>query len=77
MKNLKLNSLVNKSFDLVISNSVLHHVKSPSLFWENIIDLTKPGGFIAVMDLFRPDTESSLLRHLRPMGGRPCLTQGF
>ena len=57
---LETNSLLNKSFDLIISNSVLHHVKSPSLFWENVIDLTKPGGFIAVMDLFRPDTESSL-----------------
>ena len=66
---LETNSLLNKSFDLIISNSVLHHVKSPSLFWENVIDLTKPGGFIAVMDLFRPETESSLIKTLKTYGG--------
>ena len=75
---LETNSLVNKSFDIVISNSVLHHVKSPSLFWENIIDLTKPGGSIAVMDLFRPDTESSLAQTLKTYGGEdPVLLKDF
>ena len=75
---LETNSLLNKSFDLIISNSVLHHVKSPSLFWENVIDLTKPGGFIAVMDLFRPDTESSLAQTLKTYGGEdPVLLKDF
>lgn len=75
---LETNSLMNKSFDLVISNSVLHHVKSPSLFWEKLIDLTKPGGFIAVMDLFRPDTESSLAQTLKTYGGEdPVLLKDF
>ena len=75
---LETNSLLNKSFDLIISNSVLHHVKSPSLFWENVIDLTKPGGFIAVMDLFRPETESSLIKTLKTYGGNdPVLLKDF
>ena len=75
---LETNSLLDKSFDLVISNSVLHHVESPSLFWENVIDLTKPGGFIAVMDLFRPETESSLIKTLKTYGGEdPVLLKDF
>lgn len=75
---LETNSLLNKSFDLIISNSVLHHVKSPSLFWENVINLTKPGGFIAVMDLFRPETESSLIKTLKTYGGNdPVLLKDF
>ena len=75
---LETNSLLNKSFDLIISNSVLHPVKSPSLFWENVIDLTKPGGFIAVMDLFRPETESSLIKTLKTYGGNdPVLLKDF
>ena len=29
--------LTEKSFDILISNSVLHHVKSPKLFWDCLL----------------------------------------
>ena len=49
------NILNNKKFDLVISNSVLHHVGDPKIFWDLIKNATKPGGNFFVMDLLRPD----------------------
>lgn len=44
------------SFDTVISNSLLHHLPDPMLFWKEIKLLGKKGSIIFVMDLFRPDS---------------------
>lgn len=37
-----------ESFDLVISNGVLHHTSDPKLAFESISTLVKPGGYILV-----------------------------
>ena len=72
------NTLDNKSFDVVISNSVLHHVQSPELFWNNIFMLTKSGGCIFLMDLFRPSDENHLSHILDKYGGDdPVLLHDF
>jgi len=63
------NDFEEKSFDLVISNSVLHHVKSPINFWEMSLNLIKHNGRIIVMDLFRPTDEKYLLNILNQYGG--------
>jgi ubiquinone/menaquinone biosynthesis C-methylase UbiE len=44
-------------FDTVISNSLLHHLKSAEALWEEIKRLAKPGAQVFVMDLMRPTTE--------------------
>jgi SAM-dependent methyltransferase len=36
------------SFDLVISNGVLHHTSDPSLGFQSIASLVRPGGYIVV-----------------------------
>ena len=63
------NDFEEKSFDLVVSNSVLHHVKSPINFWEMSLKLIKHNGRIIVMDLFRPNDEKYLLNILNQYGG--------
>lgn len=44
------------SFDTIISNSLLHHLPDPMLFWKEIKLLGKEDSIIFVMDLFRPDS---------------------
>jgi len=40
--------------DAGISNSLLHHLPNPLLFWNKLRRLVKPGSPILVMDLLRP-----------------------
>lgn len=42
------------SFDAVISNSLLHHLPAPSLFWREVRILGKSGAAVYVVDLMRP-----------------------
>lgn len=63
------NVFKEKSFDLVISNSVLHHVNSPYDFWEMSFNLIKDNGRVIVMDLFRPINETNLSNILNQYGG--------
>jgi SAM-dependent methyltransferase len=41
-------AFVDRSFDLVISNGVLHHTSDPFLAYQTIAQLVKPGGFLLV-----------------------------
>ncbi len=43
-------------FDVILSNSMLHHLHHPQVLWQSIIQLARPGCRICVMDLFRPDS---------------------
>ncbi|MEQ9619156.1 MAG: class I SAM-dependent methyltransferase [Deltaproteobacteria bacterium] len=43
-----------REYDLIISNSLLHHLKVPEVFWEMIKRLSSEGTYIFVMDLLRP-----------------------
>ena len=45
------------AYDAVISNSLLHHLHDPAVFWEAVREAAAPGAAILVMDLFRPGTE--------------------
>lgn len=48
--------LPDAKFDLVISNSTIHHVPEPALVWQEIARVVKPDGAIMVRDLIRPPT---------------------
>lgn len=41
-------------YDLVLSNSLLHHLHDPQVLWRTIRETAKPGALILVMDLMRP-----------------------
>ncbi len=40
--------------DLIFSNSLLHHLADPDVFWSTMRDWSMPGGAVFVMDLLRP-----------------------
>lgn len=50
-------------FQVVLSNSLLHHLHRPEVLWQTIYDCTAPGGRILVMDLFRPPSKEAA-RHI-------------
>jgi ubiquinone/menaquinone biosynthesis C-methylase UbiE len=47
-------ALRQAAYDIVISNSLLHHMPEPGVFWKEIVRLARTGGMVAVMDLMRP-----------------------
>lgn len=85
IKNIKIyKKLINNElfpenvFDLVINNSVLHHVSDVYLFWQNLIRLIGPKGKIFLMDLARPESNAQLENTLSKYGGSdPILLRDF
>jgi len=51
----KINFFPN-SLDVVISNSLVHHLLDPLPFWEEIRRVCKPGSIVFIRDLLRPPT---------------------
>lgn len=43
-------------FDAVISNSLLHHLEDPPVFWHELLRICRPGAALLIMDLFRPES---------------------
>jgi SAM-dependent methyltransferase len=43
-------------FDLVFSNSLLHHLAAPAALWTTARAVARPGARLFVMDLLRPDS---------------------
>jgi ubiquinone/menaquinone biosynthesis C-methylase UbiE len=50
-------------FDVVMSNSIIHHIPEPLGVLREAVRVTKPGGLLFFRDLLRPDT-SEQLAHL-------------
>ena len=61
--------LIGHKFDIIINNSLIHHISDISSFWQNLIRLVSDDGIILCMDLKRPDDESSLNKLLQVYGG--------
>jgi SAM-dependent methyltransferase len=47
-------SLPVAQYDLILSNSLLHHLHDPQVLWRTIRETAKPGAIVLVMDLMRP-----------------------
>ena len=43
-------------FDVVFSNSILHHITDVAPFWAGVKRVAKPGAILFLRDLFRPET---------------------
>ncbi len=54
---IKATGLPAGSFDVIISNSVLHHLKDAVQFWHEVGLLARPGAVVLVRDLRRPADE--------------------
>ncbi len=46
-----------KQYDLIISNSLLHHLNNPATLWESIKAYAAPNGSVFIMDLIRPENQ--------------------
>ena len=46
----------SEQFDAVVSNSLLHHLPDPMSLWHSIARLARPGAYVQIMDLHRPDS---------------------
>jgi len=63
-------ALMQQTYDAVISNSLLHHLKTPMTLWQTIRSCAKQnseahngaGTPVFVMDLMRPENETEVLR---------------
>lgn len=68
-----------RTFDAVISNSLLHHLHEPSALWTEIRALAKNNAPIFVADLMRPPSKTDAERIVETYSGqeRPILKQDF
>jgi SAM-dependent methyltransferase len=44
----------SSTYDLVLCNSLLHHLHDPQVLWRTVRKAAKPGAIVLVMDLMRP-----------------------
>ena len=61
----RLPAATDTRYDLIFSNSLLHHLDDPDVLWSSVRDRARPGCRVFVMDLFRPPdpaTARSLLQ---------------
>ena len=67
------------AFDVITSNSLLHHLSDPMGLWQAIAALAQPGTHIQVMDLMRPDSEAEAQQLLNDHAGSasPVLQADF
>lgn len=47
-------SLPTAAYDLVLSNSLLHHLHDPQVLWRTVREAARPGALALIMDLMRP-----------------------
>ena len=68
-----------QSFDALVSNSLVHHMPDPHLFWNELVRLGKPGAVVLVMDLFRPESPERAREIVEQYSGNeaPVLKEDF
>ncbi|MGE5152474.1 MAG: class I SAM-dependent methyltransferase [Bdellovibrio bacteriovorus] len=52
--NLPSPTLPRAHYELVLSNSLLHHLHDPQVLWRTVRETARPGALVLVMDLMRP-----------------------
>ena len=68
-----------QSFDAVVSNSLVHHMPDPHLFWNEVVRLGRPGAPVLIMDLFRPESQERAREIVEQYSGSeaPVLKEDF
>jgi ubiquinone/menaquinone biosynthesis C-methylase UbiE len=56
-------------FDAILSKDFLHHLPNPMVIWHEIRRLIKPGGFVCVMDLRRPESTEAAQQIVKDVAG--------
>lgn len=50
------------AYDVILSNSLLHHLQEPQVLWQTVQRYSKPGMLVFVVDLRRPATRAAAER---------------
>lgn len=66
--NLQETTLVKQKYDLIFSNSLLHHLHKPILLW-NCIKNAKGNPSVFIMDLMRPENDDEVSRMVDEYAG--------
>lgn len=67
-------TLPESSYDVVLSNSLLHHLADPAVLWDSVRRWAAPGAAVFVMDLRRPRTRGEAARLAdRHAAGEPAV----
>jgi ubiquinone/menaquinone biosynthesis C-methylase UbiE len=71
--------LPDTTFDVVVSNSLVHHLPDPRPMLREAARLGRPGGALLLRDLFRPESEAALEAKVREVcaGETPEATELF
>jgi ubiquinone/menaquinone biosynthesis C-methylase UbiE len=56
-------------FDMIVSNSLVHHLPEPLSFFQEIKRLVRPGGAILIRDLIRPESDHVVNELVAKFGG--------
>ncbi len=58
-------NFADHSFDVVFSNTILHHIPDPLPFLREARRVLKPGGVLLIRDLYRPESEEQAVALVR------------
>jgi len=58
--NIPVGDTLDRRFDVIISNSLLHHLHDPDGLWRDVATLARAGAAVLVVDLFRPRSEAAV-----------------
>ncbi len=56
-------------YDLIVSNSLLHHLHQPDVLWETILNYAVSGTKIFIADLMRPESKKEAARLVNQYSG--------
>ncbi|MBH24651.1 MAG: SAM-dependent methyltransferase [Myxococcales bacterium] len=72
-------STLEGAFDGLISNSLLHHLPDPNVFWSDVVRYGQPGAAFLMVDLTRPPStdEAQRLMQLHSNGEPEVLRHDF
>ncbi len=56
-------------YDVIISNSLLHHLQDPQVLWESVKRFARPTAPVFVMDLMRPQSKAGAEKLTRDYAG--------
>ena len=69
-------ALPGSGYQVVLSNSLLHHLHDPQVLWSAVREAAAPGAAVYVTDLRRPADEAELRRLIETYGANgPAVLQ--
>lgn len=68
-------AVADASYDVVMSNTIIHHIPDPAVVLQELVRILRPGGLLFLRDLFRPETGAEVERLVALYAGESNRTQ--